>query len=327
MSLAVCLLAYSMVVAVLGPPLLGRGTRDGVAPRLGIGAWIAAMASVPAAWAGAVALFGAELVRAWGQVERLFTGCFAVLLVVARGGHGGFLQAGLAVLTVLTALALAVLVALVTAALRRARTHTRNHADAARLAAAGTPPGPGGALVVDAEQLSVYCLAGRPHTIVITRAALAALDDAQLAAVLAHERAHLTGRHHQLLAQTRAMATILPGLRLFTEGATDVARLAEMCADDDAARRHGRDTLVDALVALTTPAPVPAGAGAPGPVPAGALDAAGGGVAQRAERLLFPPDPIRARLALGVTLGGLLLGPVFLSVLMISAPLACGPVL
>lgn len=113
----------------------------------------------------------------------------------------------------------------------------------------------------------------------ITRAALTTLNDAQLGAVLAHERAHLHGRHHLLLALTGALAKILPGSRLFTDGA-EIARLVEMCADDFAARRHGGDTVVDALVALTIGTPKGAAA------PAAALGAAGIGVADRVELIM-----------------------------------------
>jgi Zn-dependent protease with chaperone function len=115
---------------------------------------------------------------------------------------------------------------------------------------------------------------------VITRAALTTLNDAQLGAVLAHERAHLHGRHHLLLALTGALAKILPGSRLFTDGAAEIARLVEMCADDFAARRHGGDTVVDALVALTIGTPKGAAA------PAAALGAAGIGVADRVELIM-----------------------------------------
>ena len=312
MSLAACLLTYSLVIAVLGPPLLSRATRSGAAPRLGITAWVAAMTSVLAAWAGAAALLIVELVTARGQVDHLLTGCFATLQVVGRGGYGAFLQVGLVVLAVLAALAVGVLTGRLVWALRRAYTSTRQHAQAARLAAAGAPPGPQGALVIDTDQRGVYCLAGRPPTIVITRAALAALDDAQLAAVLAHERAHLIGHHHHLLALARALAKILPGMRLVTVGATDIARLVEMSADDAAARLHGPDTVVDALLALSRPA------GTATEIPA--LGAVGVGVAQRVERLLFPPDRTRARLTLGLTLGALLLGPVCTAALLITGP-------
>ena len=82
-----------------------------------------------------------------------------------------------------------------------------------------------------------YCLPGRVGTIVLTTAALAALDDAELAAVLAHERAHLRGRHHLVLAAASALAQTLPFLPGLCTAQTELARLLEMIADDKAADR------------------------------------------------------------------------------------------
>lgn len=313
MSLAACLIAYSMVVAVLGPPLLARATRTGAAPRLGMIAWSAAMGSVVLSWALAGVLLTADLVRGWGQLDRLLAGCFATLRAAAVGGHGGFLQGVLVVVTATTVLALAVLAARVGAGVRRAHVHSRRHAEAAVLAARGAARGPGGSVVVEAAQRSVYCLAGRPSTIVVTSGALAALADDQLAAVLDHERAHLAGRHHQLLGLARALARTLPGMRLFTDGAGELARLAEMRADDAAAQRHGDDTVVGALLTLAAPGLVS--------TPAPALGAAGIGVADRVERLLFPPASARFRLA--AILAGLLIGPVIAAALVITQSPLC----
>ena len=101
--------------------------------------------------------------------------------------------------------------------------------------------------------------------------------------MLAHERAHLAGRHHLLIALTRGLAAAFPGVPLFTQGPAEVARLAEMCADDTAARRSSRPTLVTALLAMGTGAAVPAAA----------LAAATCAVAARVQRLLEPAPPAR----------------------------------
>lgn len=319
MSLAVCLLAYGLVVLVLAPPQLRRVTHAGAVPRLGIAAWLAAMASVLGAWLAVVVLLSVELLRSWGHLDVLLAGCFAALRVLALEGHGGLVRASVAVLAGLTVLAFARLATRVLAAMRRAGLRARRHAEAAQLAARCAPPGPEGSLVVDDEHRSVYCLPGRPPTIVVTRAALTALDDAQLAAVLAHERAHLNGRHHHLLAFTGALAKIFPRARLFTDGAAEIARLVEMCADDVAARRHGGDTVVDALVVLTLGVPASSAA------PAAALGAAGVGVADRVERLLVPPDATRAWLAQTLAVGLLLLGPIVAAELIMMQSLWCLP--
>jgi hypothetical protein len=148
-----------------------------------------------------------------------------------------------------------------------------------------------------------------------------ALDEAQVAAVMAHERAHLTGRHHQLLALSGALARTLPRRRLFTEGAASVARLAEMAADDAAARRHGREAVVGALLVLS--APVTASEDR---VPVPGLGAAGAGVADRVEHLLFPPGPAGGRLARAAITGSLLFGPLLVGSLAILSSL-CMPLM
>jgi Zn-dependent protease with chaperone function len=318
MSLAICLLAYSMVVAVLGPTLLLSVTRDGAAPRLGVTAWLIAIGSVLAAWLAAAVLSLVQLVDSWDHLGRVLTGCVSGLRVIALGGYGPALQTGLLSLAALSVAALALLATRVGLALRRARLRTRAHALTARIAAGDAPLGPGGALVIDSVEPAVYCLAGRPRTVVITKAALVALDDTQLAAVLAHEQGHLRGRHHHLIALTQALAKILSGPRLFADGAAEIARLLEMCADDAAARRHGRDTVADALLALALPG------GGPSRTPTVALPAAGAGVAARVERLLFPPDPTRARIALTLTLVAGLLSPVVATGMTVLVPMLCG---
>jgi beta-lactamase regulating signal transducer with metallopeptidase domain len=151
-------------------------------------------------------------------------------------------------------------------------------------------------VVLDAAQRAAYCVPGRPATIVVTSGALAVLDPAQLTAVLAHERAHLEGRHHLLIALTRALSASFPAVPLVTQGPAEVARLAEMCADDTAARRGGRPALIAALIAMGTGATVPALA----------LAATACAVTARVQRLLEPPRRGR-RARYGVALTALVL--------------------
>jgi Zn-dependent protease with chaperone function len=169
--------------------------------------------------------------------------------------------------------------------LRRAGIRTRAHAEAARIT--GYPVGAAGnaAFVLDATRPAVYCVPGRPAAIVVTTGALAVLGPDQLAAVLAHERAHLAGRHHLLIAATRclAAAAVIP---LFAHGACEVSRLVEMRADDVAALFRGRRALLAALLAMAV------GAGA-SQAPTAALAATGGVVATRIRRLAEPPDTAR----------------------------------
>jgi Zn-dependent protease with chaperone function len=315
MSVASCLLVYSFAVAVLGPRLLVGLTGAGVAPRLGVAAWLAVIGSVVVSWAAAGAFLLGELARDWHQPGRIVGSCVAALRALALGGHGLLVQVGLAVLTSAAALALIVLAATLARLLVRARASTHEHARMARLA--GRPVTGQEAVAIDAAERVAYCVAGRPPTIVVTSAALAALDDRHLGAVLSHERAHLAGRHHLLLAVTRALATTLPQVRLFTTGAVEVAQLLEMCADDAAARTHGSPTVVEALLSLS----------AATPMPATALGASGVGVLARVHRLVAPPRPIlrwRVRLLLGTITVLVLTGPVIAGLLAAHGMSFCG---
>jgi Zn-dependent protease with chaperone function len=177
---------------------------------------------------------------------------------------------------------------------QRAQRRTRAHAEAARITGRRLP-GSRCAVVLEAPQPAAYCVAGRPATIVLTTAALAVLDRGQLLAVLAHERAHLAGRHQLLIALTRGLAASFPAVPVFSRGAQEVARLAEMCADDAAARRSGRPALVSALLAMGTGAAVPAAA----------LSATGSAVTFRVQRLLEPPRRAQ-RAGYGVALVGVI---------------------
>ncbi|HJT03614.1 MAG TPA: M56 family metallopeptidase [Pseudonocardiaceae bacterium] len=320
MSAAICLLAYSFAVAALGPPLLTRWTHAGVAPRFGVAAWLAAIGSVLAAWTLAAAFLVGELVRDWHQPgQAVLSACVAVLREGVLGRHGGLVQIGLFILAACAVTAGAVLAGRLGRSLLRARASTRQHAWAARLI--GQRLAEGEAVVLDAPERVAYCVPGRPNTIVVTSAAIDALTQRHLDAVLCHERAHLTGHHHLILALTRGLATILPRFQLFTSGAAEIARLLEMCADDTAARTHGPATVLGALLALSNTA---------GPIPSGALGATSVGVLARATRLASPPRPgqrIRAQLVLALLSALLAVGPLLTALLTATGTALCNPMI
>jgi Zn-dependent protease with chaperone function len=276
MNVAICLLLYSFAVATLAPWVLRRLTLAGTVPQLGVVAWLAAMVGVVAAWVTATALFIVSLARNWDRPGRLATACFAALRRVVEGGSGVPLQAGLFILAAAATGALSTLGWRSGRSLWRARAHSRGHAERARVV--GRRIDGVDAVVVDAPERAAYCVAGRPDTIVVTSAALDTLTDRHLQAVLAHERAHLAGHHHLVLALARALAVAIPGVTLFGTGAREIARLLEMAADDRAARSQGSQTLLDALLALSMGALAPQGA----------VGATGTDVVARAERLAAP---------------------------------------
>jgi Zn-dependent protease with chaperone function len=311
MTTPLVMLGYAATLAWLGPAPLARLTTRGVNARLGLVVWLAAVASALGAALVAVSFLVRSSVAGWPT----FAG------TICRSVYGStcspqVYRSALFELSLAAASAVAVLV-LVTLtwqygrSVQRARRRAREHAQAARITgrqfpAAEIPP-LSTAVVLEAPQPAVYCVPGRPATIVLTTGALAVLGPAQLHAVLAHERAHLAGRHHLLITLGKAMKAGLPGVPLVTRGAEEIARLAEMRADDVAARRSGRDTLLLALLAMST--------GRPLPTPSAALAATGGVVSARVGRLLDPPGLTR-RACHGLALSAVLLTLAAASVLL-----------
>jgi len=295
---ALAVLASAIAVAWILPLPLGRLSRDGVSPRLGLAAWLTAITSVLALALAALGLLARSAASGWPTFAR--TLCESVTSGVCPPAvyRSAAYELGLAAVAFLGGITLIVLGWRYGRSLRRTSVSTREHAEAARIVGHRVDgQGTGGAdapFVLDATRPAVYCVPGRPPTVVVTTGALAVLEPGQLTAVLAHERAHLAGRHHLLLAVTRSLAAVAPFIPLFARGAGEVARLAEMRADDAAARRggaQGRRTLLTALLAMgtgVTAAPVPAS-----PVPASWLPATGGVVAARVRRLAAPPAPAR----------------------------------
>jgi Zn-dependent protease with chaperone function len=149
-----------------------------------------------------------------------------------------------------------------------------------RLLAHGDPKVPG-ALVVDHPAAAAYCVPGLRSQIVISAGTLDLLDQAELAAVLAHERAHLRARHDLVLLPFCALARGFPRSRLVRQARATVALLVEMLADDRALRQRPARELATALLRV--------GASGAGPAPAGALAAGDDEVVARVTRLLTRP--------------------------------------
>ncbi len=286
---ALLVFCYAVAMAWLLPLPLRRLSETGTSPRLGLAAWLAAMAGVLTSVVAALGLLARAAIAGWPAFARTVCESVTAGACPPRVYRSAAYELGLAVAAFACGMALIVLGWRYGRSLRRARTRTRAHAEAARIT--GHPAGGGNtAFVLDATRPAVYCVPGRPPTIVLTTGALAVLDPEQLTAVLAHERAHLAGRHHLLLAVTRSLAAVAPAVPLFARGTAEVARLAEMRADDVAARRaggaQGRRTLLAALLAM--------GAGtAVAQAPPAWLAATGGVAAARVRRLADPPTPAR----------------------------------
>jgi len=259
---------YAAAAGFLAPAAL-RQRWVARSPRLAMSLWLALSASCIAAATLAVLAAAVPLLLSWPGHG-------------PRGGNGSPpgppVPGGTAVAAAGLLLAAAVVLrtsACLIGELARDRRRQREHA--AFVVAQGRLDHALGAVILDHDAPLAYSLPCGRHSIVVSGGTIAALEPGQLQAVLDHERAHLRGRHHLVLAIACALARAFPRVPLLARAGPELAVLAEMAADDSAARRHGRGTLAEALVIL-------ARAG----VRAGALNAGGTAAAARIHRLLAP---------------------------------------
>jgi Zn-dependent protease with chaperone function len=163
------------------------------------------------------------------------------------------------------------------------------------LLAHGDPKAPG-ALVVDYPTAAAYCLPGLRSQIVVSVGALDLLRPAELAAVLAHERAHLRERHDLVVLPFTALRSAFSWSRVCADAHQSVALLIEMMADDRALRVRSAHALAAALARFGT-----AGCG---DAPAGALAASGaapdGEMAARVTRIMAPAPRLPAAARTGI---------------------------
>jgi Zn-dependent protease with chaperone function len=179
----------------------------------------------------------------------------------------------------------------------------RRHRALLSLLAHGDPKVPG-ALVVDHPAAAAYCVPGLRSQIVISAGALDLLDQAELAAVLAHERAHVRERHDLVLLPFTALSRAFPWAGSVHRARATVALLIEMLADDHALRQRPARELVTALIRV--------GAAGMLGVPAATLAVTGEqAMTARVERLLAPAPGLSlpARALVAVACAGLVLVP------------------
>ncbi|MER5640234.1 M56 family metallopeptidase [Kitasatospora sp. NPDC002227] len=186
--------------------------------------------------------------------------------------------------------------------------HRRRRRHAELLDLVGRPAPELRAVVLDHEVPAAYCLPGRRPRVVLTSGAVQGLTSAQLQAVLAHERAHLTGHHHLATAAAEGFARAFPRLPLSRAARESTAELLEMICDDRALRSSSPRALADAMCEV-----------AAGGVPRAAFAAGSAAVLTRLRRLLHPSAPLHPALRCGILLLGLAAAalPYFMT---------CGPV-
>ena len=300
------LAVLAVILAVLGPTLLRRMSWLERSPRIGITAWQTLSVSIVLA----VLLAGSSLAIPaipWtiNLADWIRTCAMALLAQYSTPGGAVVSTTGAA-----AASAILIRVAYCLAADRAIAARNRKvQLDA--LALIARPHLRYDALVVDHPAAAAYCLPGRIHQVVLTSAALSALDHNQLLAVLAHERAHLRGRHHLILAASDALQHAFPRVTAFRTARRELGRLVEMLADDSAARHSDRTTVATALVRLAEH----------GLTPAAVLGAGGESAPSRVRRLISPVRPLGAgkTTVAALAMGLLIALPLFLAIAPASA--------
>lgn len=278
MTAPVVLFGYALLVGTLGARLLQRARWPQRSPRTGILAWQALTTSVLlSVFLAGVALALPTLPVTTDLAEWLDACALALQAHYATPGGAAVATAG-AVLAAAVAARVLYCLGAGWSATRRRRVKQRQGVRLIAHRHAGS-----GALVVPHDTAVVYCLPGGRGEVVLTSAAIDALDEAELTAVLAHERAHLRMRHDVVLAAASALRAAFPFVPGFAVGHAELTRLVEMHADDAAVSDGERRSLATALVIL---------AGATHPT--GTLAAGGETALARVRRLADPMEPLGA---------------------------------
>ena len=103
--------------------------------------------------------------------------------------------------------------------------------------------------LIDSATPVAYCLPGALSSVTVFSAGLIALlSPAELDAVIAHEKAHVTQRHDIVLIAFRAWYASLPWFPIAYRAQREVGLLVEMLADDHARRSVDDAVLANAIV-------------------------------------------------------------------------------
>ena len=104
-------------------------------------------------------------------------------------------------------------------------------------------------VVLDDNAPVAYCLPrGVGSVTVLSKGLFDALQDDELAAVIAHERAHVEQRHEVLLVSFKAWRSALPWFPIAARAESEVEALVEMLADDHARRTQPDEVLARAIL-------------------------------------------------------------------------------
>ena len=266
MTLPLSMLVGAALLAVFGPALLGGLERSRVPPAFVLMCWWTTIAGVVTTVVASLGLLLLPDHAGQSGIGRLTDLCVAAL-AHARNAWTE------TVLSAIVAVGLLIVILRSVVATRRASRRRRLLDDHLRLLTL-IGQREDGVLWIPHPRPLAFSVSGRRALIVASSALVEQLPPGAVAAVLAHERAHLRGRHHLQVAVAEALGAALPVVPLFGRAPTAVRRLVEFTADASAAHRHGSEKLSNALRVL-----------AGSTSPPGTLAASGDDAQQRLARL------------------------------------------
>lgn len=109
-------------------------------------------------------------------------------------------------------------------------------------------------VVLPSSQPFAYAVGGKPAQVVISQGVIDGLPASSVAAIIAHEVAHVRNRHHYYLLLASAVCTALGRLPFVRTGGDRLRLALERWADEEAAGMvpRGRDGVRLALVSMAT---------------------------------------------------------------------------
>lgn len=298
--------ALLAAVSVLVVTWLARARWPYRAPRAAIFLWQAA------GFAGGLALIGAALAMGLAPYDRgVALGLAALTRDLFAGEPASHLAHGHVIALIAGLLVAGGLIASLLASAVQVFLARRRHRHLLSFVAHDDPSVPG-VLVLDHPSPAAYCLPGVRARVVVSAGTLRLLGKGELAAVLAHERAHARERHELVLLPFTSLRRVLPRLAPVSRIVSTVHLLVEMRADDRA--RDGRSARELAMALLRF------GAARRPAAPGGTLAVGEHEVVARVDRLLEPPAQLPRQARLTVVAGAALL--LVLPAVLLALPLA-----
>lgn len=246
MTALISLLACITVVGLLGHRPLQWAANRRVDPTVLLTGWVlSSVGLVAAALTTVILLVVPPHEHRSPGLFRLAEDCLAA---VSSGSLPGGRET-LAAIGVAATMAVLTRLGSATRARIRAGRERAPHLEQLRLLAGGAAPDE--PLWIRDDRPMALSLGGRPGVIIMSDALRRDLTPAAVAATLEHERAHLRGRHHLLMAIMQTLATALPVCPLLRRAPSAVEDLVEFAADASAARHCGPAAVREALCRLT----------------------------------------------------------------------------